>query len=179
MKLRTSKGFTLIELLIVILILGILMALLLPTLLSAQRRGREATARQLLTGIITGIEQYQADKGAYPLDDVGAGVSTNYTTKNVAEALKSYGAGKIPYFHFKDDQLGEHGIRNPVAEGDTTPEKGFYYYTEWWSKQDKTNAKNPYKFDLWCLSVRGLSETDPGYSDAIKGKSGATINNWE
>ena len=60
------KGFTLIELLIVITIIGILAAALLPSVLNAPARARDAARVADLSKISSALETYNADNGKYP-----------------------------------------------------------------------------------------------------------------
>ena len=62
---NTKKGFTLIELLIVITIIGILAAALLPTILGAPQKGRDAARQKDVNGLVTAVEAYVADGGSY------------------------------------------------------------------------------------------------------------------
>ena len=65
--LNKRKGFTLIELLIVITIIGILAAALLPNVLSAPARARDAARIADLQKISAALETYNADEGSYPI----------------------------------------------------------------------------------------------------------------
>ena len=71
-KFRNQKGFTLIELLIVIVIIGILAVALLPKILGAPARARDAARKADLNQILTGVEVYYNDNLKYPaaLSDV-------------------------------------------------------------------------------------------------------------
>ena len=68
---RTS-GFTLVELMVVMLIIAILLAVAVPSYISAIKSAREAALRQDLHTMRDAIEQYTEDKQAAPqsLDDV-------------------------------------------------------------------------------------------------------------
>lgn len=66
-----QKGFTLIELLVVIAIIGILSAVVLVSLNSARAKSRDARRLSDVRQIMTAMEIYYNDNGAYP-DDGGA-----------------------------------------------------------------------------------------------------------
>ena len=61
-----ERGFTLIELLIVVAIIGILAGLATVQLRQTPRRAKEATLKEDLFVLRDVIDQYFADKGAYP-----------------------------------------------------------------------------------------------------------------
>ncbi|MBA2279103.1 prepilin-type N-terminal cleavage/methylation domain-containing protein [Candidatus Saccharibacteria bacterium] len=79
-----QKGFTIIELLVVIVIIGILVALTLPNLFSAQARGRDTDRKNELKNVQQKLETYFNDNGAYPADfaaaQADAGVTADETT---------------------------------------------------------------------------------------------------
>jgi len=61
-----SKGFTLIELLIVIVILGLLMSLVAPTMFSKVGSTKTKTAAVQMEMISTALDTYRLDMGDYP-----------------------------------------------------------------------------------------------------------------
>jgi general secretion pathway protein G len=65
---RKHKGFTLIEMLIVIVVIAILALIVIPRLLGAGRKAKEATLRGDLHQLRNSIQQFEADLGDYPSD---------------------------------------------------------------------------------------------------------------
>jgi len=87
---RKHRGFTLIEMLIVIVVIAILALIVIPRLLGAGRKAKEATLRGDLHQIRNAIQQFEADCGDYPLQidqlqtqptggDGGTGVALDVT----------------------------------------------------------------------------------------------------
>lgn len=72
MQKNNKKGFTIIELLVVIVIIGILIALALPNLFSAQARGRDSERKNDLKNLKSKLETHYSDNQQYPatLDDL-------------------------------------------------------------------------------------------------------------
>ena len=63
---KGAKGFSLIELLIVVAIIGILAAIAIPNLLTAQTKAKISKALAESKLLVTQSQLYQADKNVYP-----------------------------------------------------------------------------------------------------------------
>ncbi len=72
MKKRNKNGFTLIEIMLVIIIIGILVAMVVPNFAGRGEQARRAAARaDIETNLSTGLDLYELDNGRYPTTEQG------------------------------------------------------------------------------------------------------------
>ncbi|MDD3067169.1 MAG: prepilin-type N-terminal cleavage/methylation domain-containing protein [Candidatus Gracilibacteria bacterium] len=87
--LKNRKGFTLIELIVVIVVIGIMSATMLPKIMGAPSRARDAGRIHDLSNLTVALQQYYSDRGAFP--DTAGCLNPAGTTAGAADTLLKAG----------------------------------------------------------------------------------------
>lgn len=144
-QLRRFAGFTLIELLIVVGIIAILAAIAIPNLLEAQVRSKVSRAKAELKTIVTALESYHVDNGAYP--------SYHYSAVPSA-ALEFHLGGEVPDFAVPDPNFdGRNPITTPIAYVSSMPKDPFTTH-----KRGEPDEVQQYLYVNWDHGIERVPE---------------------
>lgn len=68
---KKTKGFTLLEIMVVIVILGLLASLTIPSLMSNKNRADQQKAVSDISALENALDMYRLDNGDYPTEQQG------------------------------------------------------------------------------------------------------------
>lgn len=109
---QRSKGFTLMELLVVLVILGLLAALVGPSLYQRIKPAKQAAAKAQIENFMTALDSFFVDVGRYPTTEEGL------DALRVKPASSNHWSG--PYLRKEipvDPWGGEYQYRSPGRSG--------------------------------------------------------------
>ncbi|MFN7160510.1 MAG: prepilin-type N-terminal cleavage/methylation domain-containing protein [Candidatus Gracilibacteria bacterium] len=123
-KRTLKKGFTLTELLIVILIIGLLMAFILPQLLRGPAQARDLQRVTDIGRIAAALESYRSSNGSLP---DGGCIKPETATANRLIELGIFSVQNFPSDPVKTNDVGscEGGYLYTLVQANGIPKNGF------------------------------------------------------
>ena len=129
-----KKGFTLIELLAVIVIIGLISVIAIPTITSSLK----SYQKKLLNNQIVNIENAARSWGAKHMEKLPTSYDTSIVKKVEEVTDDEYGVLIITLKTLQDEGLIDSKIKNPVNKKEISPNTEIYI----------TNLNNSYQYEV-------------------------------
>ena len=183
MKKNTIKAFTLVEMLIVIVIIGILIAALMPRMQAAQWRARDVARKTALSQVQSAIVVWQWDNWKWPWDDAATGMMLS----GIDAELRQAGLNWIPKdplwetsFTWLNDKIAANSqYQYMVTTRNWTPKGWFILMAKtevaWWSNWVYCGTA-PHK---WQIKANDdLKNIVPCETIVKSGTTSCTVRTW-
>jgi general secretion pathway protein G len=111
---RGARGFTLIEIMVVVIIIGLLAAVIVPTVMGRVDDARIAKAKQDIQSLETALTMYRLDNSKYPTSEQGL---TALVTQPTDPSIKHWRPGGYLQHVSKDPWGNEYQYVYPGTHG--------------------------------------------------------------
>ena len=162
MKKNTIKAFTLVEMLIVIVIIGILIASLMPRMQSAQWRARDVARKNDLAQIQTAIITSQQDKWVWP---GGTGANNGLAVWEIESQLLKAWMSTVPVDPNKSNKVSGVGTSSTVTYS-------------WWQYVYMVSTRNGVADGWFVLMAKTEVEWWSNWIVCGSGTHGSDLTGW-
>jgi type IV pilus assembly protein PilA len=168
-KKKADKGFTLVELLVVIVIIGILTAIALPSFLNQTAKAKQSEAKQNISSVIKAQQSFRTENPQFTanFDDLALGTlsTANATTPTFVYALVS---GSIATEVSMTADSRDAAVKAYSGRTETAPVTGTNGVSQiaWTSVICEAELPNPAASQANPLGIGAPTNTTPGSANS-------------